>query len=229
MPRMEHHYIHRANWLRAAVMGANDGIVSTTSLLIGVAAAGANSNTLVITGVAATIAGALSMAAGEYVSVSSQADTENADLAREKLALKENRSAELEELAEIYRDRGLSPDLAQTVAEQLMSHNALEAHARDELGISHITNTNPLQAAWSSALAFSAGSSLPLLTVWLAPQQVMIWLAAASLTALSLLGWTAAKSGGSKPIPAVLRVLFWGCLAMAATAAIGQFFNIELT
>ncbi|BFM12606.1 VIT family protein [Simiduia litorea] len=229
MPLPEHHFIHRANWLRAAVLGANDGIVSTASLLIGVAAAGANSQTLVITGIAATVAGALSMAAGEYVSVSSQADTEKADLAREKLSLKENRDSELLELAEIYQARGLSPELANTVAEQLMAHNALEAHARDELGISHVTDTNPLQAAWSSALAFSAGSALPLVTVWTAPSHVMIWLAVASLTALTLLGWSAAKSGGAKPLRAVGRVLFWGCFAMAATAAIGQLFNINLS
>ncbi|MDN3640716.1 VIT family protein [Simiduia curdlanivorans] len=229
MPLPEHHFIHRANWLRAAVLGANDGIVSTASLLIGVAAAGANSQTLVITGIAATVAGALSMAAGEYVSVSSQADTEKADLAREKLSLKEHRDTELLELAEIYQERGLAPELAQTVAEQLMAHNALEAHARDELGISHITDTNPLQAAWSSALAFSAGSALPLVTVWAAPKEVMVWLALASLTALALLGWLAAKSGGAKPLRAVTRVLFWGCFAMAATAAIGQLFNINLS
>ena len=228
MDHVEHHYIHRTNWLRAAVMGANDGIVSTASLLVGVAAAGANTNTLVITGVAATVAGALSMAAGEYVSVSSQADTEKADLAREKLALKEDQVGELLELAEIYRQRGLTAELAQTVAEQLTAHNALEAHARDELGISHITETNPLQAAWSSALAFSAGSALPLFTVWLAPTQVMLWLAIASLTALALLGWAVAKSGGAKALPAVLRVLFWGSIAMAATAGIGQFFNIAV-
>ena len=225
---IEEHFINRSNWLRAAVLGANDGILSTASIAIGVAAASDVREPIILASLAGLVAGALSMAAGEYVSVSSQADTEKADLAREKLALKEDQVGELLELAEIYRQRGLTAELAQTVAEQLTAHNALEAHARDELGISHITETNPLQAAWSSALAFSAGSALPLFTVWLAPTQVMLWLAIASLTALALLGWAAAKSGGAKALPAVLRVLFWGSIAMAATAGIGQFFNIAV-
>lgn len=228
MPQIEHHYIHRTNWLRAAVLGANDGIISTASLLMGVAAAGASTATLLITGIAATVAGALSMATGEYVSVSSQTDTEKADLARETIALKEDRDTELVELAQIYCDRGLEPNLAQQVAEQLMSHNALEAHARDELGISHITDTNPLQAAWSSALSFSVGSLLPLATVWLVVDNLLVWLCLASLGALALLGWAAAKSGGSNPWSAVVRVLFWGSFAMLATAAIGHFFEMPI-
>lgn len=228
MPHIEHHYIHRSNWLRAAVMGANDGIVSTASLLVGVASAGANNHTLLITGVAATVAGALSMAAGEYVSVSSQADTEKADLAREKASLAVNRTQELQELADIYRERGLDATLAQKVAEQLMAHDALQAHARDELGISHVTDTNPLQAAWSSALSFAAGSLLPLLTVWLAPSALVIWICVASLTALALLGVIAARSGGAQPLQSLLRILFWGSLAMAMTAGIGSLFNISV-
>lgn len=228
MPQIEHHYINRSNWLRAAVMGANDGIVSTTSLLVGIASAGASSSALLITGIAATVAGALSMAAGEYVSVSSQADTEQADLAREKFALANHHSQELEELAGIYRERGLEPDLAHRVARQLMAHDALEAHARDELGISHITDTNPLQAAWSSALSFAVGSLLPLLTVWLAPAALVLWLCLASLVALALLGYLAAKSGGANPIRSLLRILFWGTLAMAVTAGIGSLFDITI-
>lgn len=228
MPQIEHHYINRSNWLRAAVMGANDGIVSTTSLLVGIASAGASSSALLITGIAATVAGALSMAAGEYVSVSSQADTEQADLAREKFALANHHSQELDELAGIYRERGLEPDLAHRVARQLMAHDALEAHARDELGISHITDTNPLQAAWSSALSFAVGSLLPLLTVWLAPAALVLWLCLASLVALALLGYLAAKSGGANPIRSLLRILFWGSLAMAVTAGIGSLFDITI-
>lgn len=228
MPQIEHHFIHRSNWLRAAVMGANDGIVSTTSLLVGIASAGASGSALLITGVAATVAGALSMAAGEYVSVCSQADTEKADLAREKHALANNHSQELEELAGIYRDRGLEPELAETVARQLMAHDALEAHARDELGISHITDTNPLQAAWSSALSFAVGSLLPLLTVWLAPAALVLWLCLASLTALALLGYVAARSGGARAGRSLVRILFWGSLAMLVTAGIGSLFEITV-
>jgi vacuolar iron transporter family protein len=232
MPPSEHHFVHRTNWLRAAVLGANDGIVSTTSLLAGVAAAGANGSALLITGIAATVAGALSMAAGEYVSVSSQSDTEKADLARERKALTEHRESELDELADIYRERGIQADLAKIVAEQLMAHNALEAHARDELGISHVTATNPLQAAWSSALAFSAGSALPLTTVLLfnrmGTSYLLSWLCLASLGALALLGWWSAKNGGVNPARAVLRILFWGSTAMIVTMAIGKLFHLTL-
>lgn len=222
MPHAEHHFIHRANWLRAAVLGANDGIISTASLLVGVANAGVNDNTVVATGIAATLAGALSMAAGEYVSVSSQADTEKADLAREKRALRDDRASETEELAEIYRARGLDPTLANQVAEQLMAHNALEAHARDELGISHVTDTNPLQAAWSSAAAFSLGSLLPLGTAYFAADDKAWWTASASLLALVLLGLISARAGGASAIRATSRIVLWGMFAMAATGLAGS-------
>ncbi|AFU98676.1 VIT1/CCC1 transporter family protein [Simiduia agarivorans] len=222
MPHAEHHFIHRANWLRAAVLGANDGIISTASLLVGVANAGVSDNALVATGIAATLAGALSMAAGEYVSVSSQADTEKADLAREKQALREDRASETEELADIYRARGLDHQLADQVAEQLMAHNALEAHARDELGISHVTNTNPLQAAWSSAGAFSLGSLLPLATAYLAADSTAWWIASASLLALVLLGLISARAGGANLFRATARVVLWGTFAMAATGLAGS-------
>lgn len=222
MPHAEHHFIHRANWLRAAVLGANDGIISTASLLVGVANAGVSDNTLVATGIAATLAGALSMAAGEYVSVSSQADTERADLAREKQALRDDRASETEELAEIYQSRGLDPALAKQVAQQLMAHNALEAHARDELGISHVTDTNPLQAAWSSACAFGLGSLLPLSTAYFAASHKTWWIAAASLIALILLGFISARAGGASPIRATSRVVLWGIIAMAATGLAGS-------
>ncbi len=232
MPHSEHHFIHRTNWLRAAVLGANDGIVSTTSLLAGVAAAGMNSNTLLITGIAATVAGALSMAAGEYVSVSTQSDIESADLARERQALRDHREAEQAELAEIYRGRGLAPALAGEVAQQLMAHNALEAHARDELGISHITTTNPLQAAMSSAMAFCAGSLLPLCSLYLAMlvdvRHPIFWLCTSSLGALAFLGWWSALRGGGQPVKSVVRIVLWGALAMGISALIGHSVNLTL-
>lgn len=232
MPHSERHFIHRTHWLRAAVLGANDGIVSTTSLLAGVAAAGVDSGSLLITGIAATAAGALSMAAGEYVSVSSQADTERADLAREQLALRDHREAELLELADIYGERGLEPALAKQVAQQLMDHNALDAHARDELGISPRVVARPLQAAGTSALAFTLGSLLPLASLYLAARakldQPILWLCLASLLALALLGWWSAKSGGVTPMRAVGRVLGWGALAMGLTAVIGHSINLTL-
>lgn len=225
----EAHRTHRAGWLRAAVLGANDGIVSTASLLIGVAAASASQTTLLMTGVAALVAGAMSMAAGEYVSVCSQADTEKADLAREQAELAENPVLELRELTAIYAARGLTPELAAQVAAQLSDHDALAAHARDELGISNTLSAKPLQAALASAASFAVGATLPLGVTALAPMQsVIVWVASASLVSLVLLGVLAARVGGSAVLPSVWRVTFWGVIAMAATAAAGKLFNVSI-
>ena len=225
----EAHRTHRVGWLRAAVLGANDGIVSTASLLVGVAAASASQTTLLMTGVAALVAGAMSMAAGEYVSVYSQADTENADLAREKAELAKDPAAELRELTAIYAARGLSPELAAQVAAQLTKHDALGTHARDELGISNAFSARPLQAALASAASFAIGAALPLGVAALAPMQgVMVWIACTSLLSLALLGVVAARAGGSAVLPSVWRVTFWGVLAMAATAGVGKLFNLPI-
>lgn len=225
----ETHRTHRVGWLRAAVLGANDGIVSTASLLLGVAAASASQTTLLMTGVAALVAGAMSMAAGEYVSVYSQADTEAADLAREKAELAAEPAAELRELTAIYAARGLTPDLAAQVAAQLSAHDALASHARDELGISSAFSAKPLQAALASAASFAAGAVLPLGVAVIAPaQNVMLWVASASLLSLALLGVVAARAGGSAVLPSVWRVSFWGVLAMAATAGVGKLFNLPI-
>ena len=225
-PDGHHHNIHRTGWLRAAVLGANDGIVSTASLLIGVAAASMDKPAIILAGFAALVAGAMSMAAGEYISVSSQADTEKADLATEAKALKDNPEAERRELAEIYKERGLDADLAAKVAEQFSAHNALEAHARDELGISHTVEANPIQAAWSSAVSFTCGAALPLSAAYLAPlADLKIAVATSSLLALAILGAASAKAGGAKPGRAILRVVFWGSAAMAVTAAAGLAFG----
>ena len=225
-PHLEAHRTQRIGWLRAAVLGANDGIVSTASLLVGVAAANASQNTLLMTGVAALVAGAMSMAAGEYVSVYSQADTEKADLAREKAELSKNPDAELRELTAIYETRGLTPELALKVATQLSKHDALGAHARDELGISNAFSAKPLQAALASAASFAIGAVLPLAVAAVAPlQSVMLWVACASLLSLALLGVVAARAGGSAVLPSVWRVTFWGVLAMAATAGVGKLFG----
>ena len=222
----EAHRTQRIGWLRAAVLGANDGIVSTASLLVGVAAASASQATLLMTGVAALVAGAMSMAAGEYVSVYSQADTEKADLAREQAELLKNPDAELRELTAIYEARGLSLDLALQVATQLSKHDALGAHARDELGISNALSAKPLQAALASAASFAVGAALPLAVAAVAPlQSVMLWVACASLLSLALLGVVAARAGGSAVLPSVWRVTFWGVLAMAATAGVGKLFG----
>jgi VIT1/CCC1 family predicted Fe2+/Mn2+ transporter len=222
----ENHLIERVGWLRAAVLGANDGIVSTASLIVGVAAAAAAPNEVLLTGVAGLVAGAMSMAAGEYVSVSSQADTERADLAREGAELAANPAFELDELAEIYVARGVEPSLARQVAKQLMARGALEAHARDELGISDATAARPLQAALTSAATFSLGAALPLLMVVVAPAA---WLAGAvsmaSLLFLALLGAIGARAGGAGVWRATIRVTFWGALAMALTAGIGRVFG----
>jgi VIT1/CCC1 family predicted Fe2+/Mn2+ transporter len=223
----EHHKIHRVGWLRAAVLGANDGIVSTASLVIGVAAAQTTQENILLAGVAGLVAGAMSMAAGEYVSVSSQADTERADLELEKQALKEDFDLEKVELAAIYEKRGLEPPLAAEVAHQLMEHDALEAHARDEIGISKTTSARPIQAAWSSAASFTVGAALPLLAAWAVPGQPQIpVVAGASLLYLAVLGVIAARTGGAPVLIGAVRVTFWGALAMALTAWVGRMFGV---
>ncbi len=213
-------------WLRAAVLGANDGIVSTSSLIMGVAASSATQASILIAGVAGLVAGAMSMAAGEYVSVSSQADTEKADLARERLELATDPEHEVAELTAIYVERGLDAKLARQVALQLMEKDALGAHARDELGISEVSSARPLQAALTSALSFVAGAGLPLLAAWLSPQGLTEWVVGTtSLVFLVLLGWLAAYTGGAAIIKSILRVTFWGAMAMAITAGVGMLFG----
>ncbi len=222
----EHHLVKRIGWLRAAVLGANDGIVSTASLIVGVASASAGAHDILIAGVAGMVAGAMSMAAGEYVSVSSQSDSEQSDLARERKELAESPEAELHELAQIYEGRGVEKSLAREVAAQLMQKNALEAHARDELGISELTTARPIQAALASAGAFSVGAALPLLTVLISPPDYVVpGVSAASLAFLGLLGAIGAKAGGANILKATIRVMFWGALAMALTAGIGLIFG----
>lgn len=219
----EKHLVDRIGWLRAAVLGANDGIVSTASLIVGVAAATAKQNDILIAGVAGLVAGAMSMAAGEYVSVSSQSDTEHADLARERKELSENVEFEEKELAEIYVSRGVDEELALKVARQLMAKDALAAHAREELGISEITSARPIQAAFTSAASFSLGAAMPLLMVLVSPGTALIPVViSASLVFLALLGATGAKAGGADVLRATVRVTFWGALAMAITAGIGK-------
>ncbi|HEX2842082.1 VIT family protein [Hyphomicrobium sp.] len=222
----ENHLVTRIGWLRAAVLGANDGIVSTASLIVGVASAAAKSGDILIAGVAGLVAGAMSMAAGEYVSVSSQSDTERADLARERKELSEDGDFEREELAQIYVARGVDHELALKVADQLMAKDALGAHARDELGISEITTARPVQAALTSAATFSVGAALPLLMVVISPAHLLVPLVSgASLVFLGLLGAIGAKAGGADVLRATLRVTFWGALAMALTAGIGALFG----
>jgi VIT1/CCC1 family predicted Fe2+/Mn2+ transporter len=223
---VEAHRTERIGWLRAAVLGANDGIVSTASLVLGVATAEASRPAVLIAGVAGLVAGAMSMAAGEYVSVSSQADTERADLERERGELATQGEAELEELTRIYVERGLTPALARQVAEQLMAHDALAAHARDELGISAALQARPVQAAITSALTFAVGATLPLVIVLLVPEhRIVPAVGGASLLCLGGLGGIAARVGGARPFVGAARVVFWGALAMAATAAIGALFG----
>jgi VIT1/CCC1 family predicted Fe2+/Mn2+ transporter len=223
MPHEEHHHTHRSGWLRAAVLGANDGIISTASLLLGTAAAHAPSDYILLAGVAGLAAGTLAMAAGEYVSVSSQADTEAADLAIERRGLAEDIDEEHEELAAIYVGRGLTPNLAREVARQLMAHDALAAHARDELGISESLRARPLQAALSSGASFAAGALVPLFAFLFAPKAAQIAaIAGAALLCLLLLGTLAAWAGGARLVRGAVRVFVWGALAMAATAAIGS-------
>jgi VIT1/CCC1 family predicted Fe2+/Mn2+ transporter len=222
----ENHFVDRIGWLRAAVLGANDGIISTASLVVGVAAAATAQGEVLIAGVAGLVAGAMSMAAGEYVSVSSQSDTERADLARERKELSENPEFELDELAAIYVGRGVDPAVARQVAEQLMAKDALTAHARDELGISEITTARPVQAALTSAATFSAGAAMPLLMVIVSPTAALVPIvSAASLGFLAVLGAIGAKAGGSNVLRATIRVTFWGALAMAITAGIGKLFG----
>jgi len=222
----EEHRSHRIGWLRAAVLGANDGIVSTASLIVGVAAAEPTRASVLVAGMAGLVAGAMSMAAGEYVSVSSQSDTENADLAREQSELAGTPGAELDELTGIYVSRGLDPVLARRVAEQMTAHDALEAHARDELGISATHAARPVQAALASAATFAVGAALPLGVAAVAPlARVIVLVSVLSLLFLGTLGAIAARAGGASTVRGALRVTFWGALAMAATAAIGRAFG----
>lgn len=226
-PRItSHHFTHRIGWLRAAVLGANDGIVSTASLVVGVAAAAQGRTEVLIAGVAGLVAGAISMAAGEYVSVSSQADTERADLDKERALLRDDPAGELDELTAIYEGRGLAPDLAREVAQNLMDHDALAAHARDEIGISHTVATRPVQAAGASAATFAVGAAIPLGAAALSPIELAIpAVGATSLVALAVLGVVSAITGGAPVARAVARVLFWGAFAMLATAVIGRLFG----
>ena len=227
MSHHEAHRSHRVGWLRAAVLGANDGIVSTSSLIIGVAAANTTQDNILLAGVAGLVAGAMSMAAGEYVSVSSQSDTENADLALEKQSLENDIEFEKDELAKIYQGRGLEPVLAKQVAEQLMAHDALGAHARDEIGISENVSAQPVQAAFYSAGTFTVGAALPLMVAWLVPiAQLIPVVAFSSLVFLALLGGLAARAGGAPLTNGAFRVTFWGALAMGLTAAVGRIFGV---
>ena len=219
----ENHLIERIGWLRAAVLGANDGLISTSSLIVGVAAATTASHDILIAGVAGLVAGAMSMAAGEYVSVSSQADTEEADMARERHELATQPEAELAELAAIYEQRGVAPDLARQVAEQMMSKNAFEAHARDELGLASHVMARPVQAAITSAVTFATGAALPLIVALLAPTGMVAWaVSIACLIGLAALGTIGALAGGASVWKATIRVVFWGIVAMASTATIGS-------
>jgi VIT1/CCC1 family predicted Fe2+/Mn2+ transporter len=219
----ERHRVTRVGWLRAAVLGANDGIVSTASLIVGVAAASAGRSEVLVAGVAGLVAGAMSMAAGEYVSVSSQSDTEGADLTRERGELATQPEAELEELAGLYRSRGLDAETARRTAEQLMAHDAIGAHARDELGISEITTARPVQAALTSAATFTFGAAAPLVLAAVSPLAALpAIVSAGSLAGLAILGAVGAQAGGAPPLKAAVRVTFWGALAMALTAGIGR-------
>jgi VIT1/CCC1 family predicted Fe2+/Mn2+ transporter len=225
-PHPERHLLARIGWLRAAVLGANDGIVSTASLIVGVAAASGTTSAILVAGVAGLVAGAMSMAAGEYVSVSSQADTERADLARERVELAEQPELEKEELTRIYIARGVERGVARQVAEQMMAKDALGAHARDELGITEVSTARPIQAALTSALTFAVGAALPLAMVLLMPRAwLLVGVAVASLCFLAVLGAIGARVGGAAPGRAALRVTFWGALAMALTAGIGALFG----
>lgn len=230
MRHAERHRTDRIGWLRAAVLGANDGLVSTASLVVGIAATQATSASVLLSGIAGLTAGALSMAAGEYVSVHSQADAEQADLAREKNEIPAHPVAEHQELTSIYVARGLDPALAEQVAEQLMRHDALGAHARDELGIFDALNTRPLQAALASAASFAVGAMVPLVITVLGPQRGLIyWIFGLSLCALAGLGFVAAKAGGARVAPGMWRVTLWGAIAMAVTAGVGHVFGVSLS
>lgn len=224
----ETHFVHRIGWLRAAVLGANDGIVSTASLMIGVASAGSTHAAVLIAGLAGLVAGAMSMAAGEYVSVSSQTDAEQADLAKEAAELRDHPDAELAELTGIYVARGLEPALARTVAEQLTHGDALAAHARDELGLSDTVAARPVQAAVVSAMSFAAGAAVPLAVAWGFADQVTIVVAVTSLLALAVLGGLGAAAGGAGLVKGALRVTLWGVVAMVATAGVGWIFGVSV-
>jgi VIT1/CCC1 family predicted Fe2+/Mn2+ transporter len=225
----EIHFINRTGWIRAAVLGANDGIVSVSSLIVGVAAANPGPKAIVIAGAAGLVAGAMSMAAGEYVSVSSQADIERADIEREKIALKEHPEVEQAELAAIYEERGLTKETAQLVANELTQNDALGAHIRDELGMSEIHSANPLQAALASGFTFSVSAALPLAGVFLAPAgNVIPTVLGITVFALFLLGYLGAKAGGAPVFPSILRVVLWGVFAMAITAAVGALFGVSV-
>lgn len=227
MSHHEHHRLHRVGWLRAAVLGANDGIVSTSSLIIGVASAGASQQSILLAGIAGLVAGAMSMAAGEYVSVKSQFDTEQADLELERESLEQDFDHEVEELAEIYEKRGLESGLAHQVAVQLMDHDALGAHARDEIGITSTASPKPVQATISSAVTFTIGAALPLGTAWaFGGEQIIEAVAIASLIFLASLGALAAKAGGASVAIGAARVTFWGALAMLITAGVGRLFGV---
>ncbi len=226
---LDSHYIHRSNWLRAAVLGANDGIISVSSLAIGVAAASTTREPVVLATVAGLVAGALSMAAGEYVSVSSQMDTEHADIEREKQELAEMPDEELQILAQIYEQRGLKKETALQVALELTAHDALAAHVRDELGINEITQANPIQAALASGAAFSVGGVLPLLVILFVPLKGMeYWLYGFTILSLVLLGATAARTGGSNIVKAITRITIWGTIAMALSAGVGALFGVNV-
>lgn len=226
---LDNHYIHRSNWLRAAVLGANDGILSTASIAIGVAAASITKEPVVLATVAGLVAGALSMAAGEYVSVSSQTDIEHADIEREKIELEEMPELELRRLAQIYEERGLKKETAQRVAEELTAYDVLGAHVRDELGINEISQANPIQAALASGAAFTVGGALPLLvTLFLPVENLEYYLYGFAIIFLIVLGAMSAKTGGSSIWKAILRITFWGTLAMGVTALIGNLFNVSL-
>lgn len=225
----EPHLSHRSNWLRASVLGANDGLISTASLMTGMAAAQPDFQTLLLTGISALVGGAISMAAGEYVSVSSQSDTEKADLEIERRELAQHPEAELAELTRIYCQRGLSPELAQQVAEQLTAHNALDAHLRDEIGLSETTSAHPLQAALASAGAFAVGAVIPLLVTLLLPNAILLpALVVSTLLGLAGLGYVSATLGGAKPLPAVGRVVIWGMIALGVTGVIGKLVGVSV-
>ena len=227
---LENHYIHRTNWLRAAVLGANDGILSTASIAIGVAAASDTRESLILATLAGLVAGALSMAAGEFVSVSSQTDIEQADIEREKQELETMPELELQRLAAIYENRGLKRETALTVAQELTQHNALEAHVRDELGINEISQANPLQAALASGAAFTAGGLLPFLVALFFPLNSMeYYIYGITTLSLILLGALSAKTGGSSMVKAVIRITFWGTVAMGLTALVGYLFNLSIS
>lgn len=223
------HYIHRSNWLRAAVLGANDGIISIASLGVGVAAASTTREPTVLAAVAGLVAGALSMAAGEYVSVSSQTDTEKADIIRESKELEEAPEAELQILAQIYEQRGLSKETALKVAQELHEHDALGAHVRDELGINEISQANPIQAALASGASFTAGGFLPVLVTFIAPvEQLVYWLYGCTIVFLIILGYLSARTGGSSKTKAILRIVIWGTIAMGLSALVGYIFGVNV-